>query len=84
MAVSRPRRIVAVAPPRPLREVAELWAAKGMRPTSFDDWRRIDAAEAAQGEEEGRQRSKIAAWTELIEIAHTGRPGGPPTPGDQP
>ena len=75
---------VAVAPPRPLREVAELWAAKGMRPTSFDDWRRIDAAEAAQGEEEGRQRSKIAAWTELIEIAHTGRPGGPPTPGDQP
>lgn len=73
---------LAAAPPRPLRDVPELWAAKGLRPTSFSDWRRIDAAETALGATEGRAREKISAWTELIEIAHTGRPGGPPTPGE--
>ncbi len=70
------------APTRMLVPTADLWRSRGMHPTSFADWRRIDAAEAAQGAEEGRDRRKIAEWTELLEIARTGRPGGPPTPGD--
>ncbi len=75
---------LATAVPRPLVAAEDLWQSKGMRPTSFADWRRIDAAESALGAEDGRAREKIAAWTELIEIAHTGRPGGPPTPSDAP
>ncbi len=71
-------------PRKPLRDVEELWRSKGLTPTSFADWRRIDAAEAALGAEEGRAREKIAAWTELIEIARTGRPGGLPIPADGP
>lgn len=75
---------LAVAPPRELRPLADLWSAKGVQPTSFEDWRRIDAAESERGAVLGRDRTKIAAWTELIEIAKSGRPGGPPTPTDRP
>ncbi len=62
----------------------ELWRRRGLRPTTFADWERISLAEEARGIEEGRDRSKIAAWSELLDIARTGQGGGPPTPGDGP
>ena len=44
--------------------VAEL-AAAGKPVADFATWLRIDAAEVARGEEQGRIRTKIATWTEL-------------------
>lgn len=61
----------------------ELWRLRGLRPTTFADWERISLAEEARGVEEGRDRSKIAAWAELLDIARMGQAGGPPTPGDR-
>lgn len=40
----------------------------GVRPTSFEDWLAIDAAEVERGEQTGRPRVKIEAWEELMEL----------------
>lgn len=58
-------------------------AARGLHPTSFDDWRRIEAAESSRGEGLGRDRTKIEAWAELLDLVALDRPGGPPTPADE-
>lgn len=59
--------------PVPLEPVAALWHRLGMRPTSYEDWERIDAAESALGESYGRPRTKIEAWADLLEIARARR-----------
>ena len=61
------------APPVPLEPVAALWRRLGLRPTSYEDWARIDAAESALGESYGRARTKIESWSDLLEIARAGR-----------
>ncbi len=64
--------------PVPLQAVDTLLRRKGLRPTSYADWMRIDAAEMALGGRYGRLRTKIATWTELLDIAR-GRPTPPTT-----
>ncbi|MDO5626770.1 MAG: FAD-dependent oxidoreductase [Mobilicoccus sp.] len=58
-------------------------AARGLHPTTFEDWRRIEAAEATLGEGQGRARTKIEAWSELLDLVALDRPGGPATPADE-
>ncbi|WP_051992239.1 NAD(P)-binding protein [Mobilicoccus pelagius] len=58
-------------------------ADRGLHPTTYDDWRRIEAAEADRGSGRGRDRTKIEAWSELLDLVALGRPGGPPTPADR-
>lgn len=52
-----------------LEDVDAMLRRKGLRPTTYADWIRIDAAEAALGGRYGRARTKIATWTELLDIA---------------
>jgi ferredoxin--NADP+ reductase len=61
------------APPVPLEPVSALWLRLGLRPTSYEDWARIDAAESALGESYGRARTKIESWSDLLEIARSAR-----------
>jgi ferredoxin--NADP+ reductase len=70
------------ARPITLEPAERLWRRKGLRPTTYDDWMRIDAAESALGGRYGRNRTKIATWPDLLGIARTGRRNGPPTPRD--
>ena len=64
------------APPRPhLLDAHELMRARGFTPTTLADWQRIDAAERGRGEGFGRERTKVALWHELIELAVQGRAG---------
>lgn len=57
-------------------------AARGRHPSSFADWQRIDAAEVDLGVTRSRARTKIEAWSELLDLINLGRPGGPATPAD--
>ena len=43
----------------------------------------VDAAEQARGEESGRERTKIEAWHELLDLVRLGRAGGPPSLADR-
>lgn len=67
----------------PLEEPAALWRRRGVFPTTFEDWSRIEGEERLLGASHGRDRAKIAAWAELLDIARMGRAGGPPTPADE-
>lgn len=54
-------------------------ALAGVRPTTYDDWLAIDAAEQARGEALGRSRVKISAWAELMRLCREAvPPGGTP------
>ncbi len=48
----------------------------GVRPTTFEDWLAIDAAEIDRGTESGRPRVKIEAWSELLRLAEAERHHG--------
>ncbi|HEY5483402.1 MAG TPA: FAD-dependent oxidoreductase [Propionibacteriaceae bacterium] len=63
-------------PPVMLEPAEHVWRRKGLRPTTYDDWMRIDAAESALGGRYGRRRTKIATWPDLLGIARTPRPPG--------
>ena len=52
-------------------------ADRGVRASTFADWKRIDASEGALGGTRGRARTKLETWQELMDVAHSGRPGGP-------
>lgn len=58
-------------------DVLALLAARGRRPSTFEDWRRIEAAEANRGASHERERVKIEAWHELLDLVQRERPGGP-------
>lgn len=66
------RHLVADLADAPLRPdhtgVAAILARRGLRASTFADWKRIDAAEVALGEERGRQRTKVESWEALDEI----------------
>ncbi len=66
----------------PRFDLVHLMASRGFRPSTFADWQRIDEAEMAKGSDSGRSRAKVEEWRELIDIARSSRPGGPPTPAD--
>lgn len=61
---------LAETPPRPHPvDAHRLMTARGFHPSTLQDWYRIDEAERARGEGLGRERTKVAAWHELIELA---------------
>ncbi len=55
-------------PPRPLVDLDAALAARGVRPSSLADWRRIDAAEIQRGAIRGRERTKVEAWHDLLDL----------------
>ncbi|MCW3159158.1 FAD-dependent oxidoreductase [Micropruina sonneratiae] len=61
-------------------DLLEALAARGFAPSTFDDWRRIEAAEANRGAGYERERMKIEAWHELLDLVQRERPGGPIPP----
>lgn len=71
-AVETVRLLLEDLPGLPARDLADpdaLLAERGVTPTTFDDWRRIDDAEVNLGSAQGRARTKIEAWADLIELA---------------
>ncbi|KAF2628972.1 NADPH:adrenodoxin oxidoreductase mitochondrial precursor [Macroventuria anomochaeta] len=42
--------------------------AKGVRPLSWNDWKRIDEAERARGREKGKKREKFASVAEMLQV----------------
>lgn len=58
-------------------ELLDVLAARGFTPSTFDDWRRIELAEANRGASYERERMKIEAWHELLDLVQRERPGGP-------
>jgi ferredoxin--NADP+ reductase len=75
--------LVADLPEAPLvvlEPVEKLLHRKGLRPTSYEDWMRIDAAEGELGSRFGRSRTKIASWPELLNIARGRGSDGTATP----
>jgi hypothetical protein len=50
----------------------ELLRSRGVRVVSFDDWRRLDAAEIARGKPAGKPREKIATVPEMLELLDGG------------
>jgi ferredoxin--NADP+ reductase len=53
----------------PSREaVFALLAARGVRVVSYDDWRRVDAAEVARGALAGKPREKFVRIAEMLDV----------------
>ncbi len=71
------------APERELADLDRTLAERGFTPSTLADWERIDAAEQARGEASGRERAKIEAWHELLDLVRLGRAGGPPSVADR-
>ena len=56
------------SPTRHLGDPDAMLAAKGVTWSTLEDWRRIDGAEIDRGGLRGRERTKIEAWHELLEL----------------
>lgn len=63
---------LAETPRRDLRDPDRLLAERGIRPSTLADWRRIDEAEIARGNLRGRERTKIEAWHDLLDLVRRG------------
>ena len=74
---------LAAAEPSGLTDLMTTLAARGFTPSTLADWKRIDAAEQERGRLGGRERVKIEAWHELLDLVRLGQPGGPPSVADQ-
>ncbi len=59
---------LAVAPLRELADPDALIAQRGITASTLADWRRIDEAEIARGDLRGRERTKIEAWHDLLDL----------------
>ncbi|RNE49922.1 FAD-dependent oxidoreductase [Corynebacterium alimapuense] len=58
------------APAKPeLSAVVEMLTSRGIAVTTWDGWHRLDAAERALGEAEGRERKKIVEWDDMVSHA---------------
>ncbi len=64
---------LATLPRRPLLDLEPALAARGVRPSTLADWRRIDAAEITRGSIRGRERTKIEAWHDLLDLVSRSR-----------
>lgn len=53
--------------PAPTLDLRRAMHERGLAPSSFADWRDIDAAETDRGHSHGRPRTKIATWHELLD-----------------
>ncbi len=49
--------------------VVKFLESRGIAVTTWDGWARLDAAERALGEAEGRERKKIVEWDEMVQHA---------------
>ncbi|MFL0447541.1 FAD-dependent oxidoreductase [Corynebacterium xerosis] len=58
--------------------VTEFFDVRGIEYTTWDGWHRLDAAERAAGEAEGRERKKFVEWEDMVAHSrdHTGVPAG--------
>ena len=58
--------------------VTEFFDVRGIEYTTWDGWHRLDAAERAAGEAEGRERKKFVEWDDMVTHSrdHTGVPAG--------
>ena len=55
-------------PERDSAALRALLAARGVRPVTFADWQRIDAAEIARGKRKGKPREKFSRIEEMLSI----------------
>lgn len=58
-------------PPGDAITLRELLASRCPGAVEHDGWRRIDLAEIDRGRQQGRSRSKLASWRELLDVAGT-------------
>ena len=58
--------------------VTEFFDVRGIEYTTWDGWHRLDAAERAAGEAEGRERKKFVEWDDMVTHSrdHAGVPAG--------
>lgn len=58
--------------------VTDFFGVRGIEYTTWDGWHRLDAAERAAGEAEGRERKKFVEWDDMVTHSrdHTGVPAG--------
>lgn len=54
--------------PAPAAHLLEVLGGRGVRVTTLEDWRTIDAAEVAAGTAQGRPRTKLPTWDELLAL----------------
>ncbi|MGP6174696.1 FAD-dependent oxidoreductase [Corynebacterium sp. A21] len=54
---------------RASEDVTTMLKERGIAVTTWDGWYRLDAAERALGEAEGRERKKIVEWDEMLQHA---------------
>ncbi len=62
--------------PAPTLDLDAVLAERTPRPTTMSDWLAIDAAEVERGTQRGKARSKVATWTELLELCAHDEPAG--------
>lgn len=55
----------------PRRDIVDVWAERGVKPTTFADWQAIDVAEIERGAALGRARTKIESWRELLDLCRS-------------
>ena len=65
---SRLLRAVAAVAIAQLADLDATLAARGVRPSDLEDWRRIDEAEISRGGIRGSERTKIEAWHDLLDL----------------
>ena len=53
-----------------LDAVEKFLADKGLTPTTWEGWHRLDEHERALGEAEGRERKKVREWDEMVKHSH--------------
>ncbi|HHT32016.1 MAG TPA: FAD-dependent oxidoreductase [Corynebacterium sp.] len=58
--------------------VTDFFGVRGIEYTTWDGWHRLDAAERAAGEAEGRERKKFVEWDDMVTHSrdHAGVPAG--------
>ena len=47
-------------------DIVELFESKGLEHLTWEGWKKLDAAERALGEAEGRERKKFVEWEEMV------------------
>ena len=48
--------------------VGRLFAQRGVRPVTFEDWERIDAEEKSKGQIEGKPRAKFTDVNQMVDV----------------
>ena len=47
-------------------DITEVLSERGIEYLTWQDWQRLDAAERALGEREGRERKKFVEWEDMV------------------